>query len=107
MTPEPRDAPAFECRLARLARVKGRVQGVGYRDACVREARRLGLQGWVRNRVDGSVEALFEGSAAQLEAMAAWLHRGPPLARVDAVDWELAAHEAAAGSAGFERRPTV
>lgn len=86
-------------------RVEGRVQGVGYRDACVREARALGLQGWVRNRRDGSVELLVHGAAESVDRMLAWLHVGPPLARVvrvtstpqDVPMLELR---------GFERRPT-
>lgn len=67
------------------ARVRGRVQGVGYRDSCAREAERLGVKGWVRNRLDGSVEALMLGPPAPLQQLVAWLHRGPPAARVDEV----------------------
>ncbi|WOB07710.1 acylphosphatase [Piscinibacter gummiphilus] len=67
------------------ARIRGRVQGVGYRDSCAREADRLGVKGWVRNRLDGSVEVLMLGSPAQLRNLAEWLHRGPPAARVDEV----------------------
>jgi acylphosphatase len=68
------------------ARVTGRVQGVGFRWSAVREARRLGLRGWVRNADDGSVELEAEGSARSLEEFLAWLHRGPPGAFVDDVD---------------------
>ena len=49
------------------------------------EARRLGLAGWVRNRLDGRVEALFEGEADAVDAMVRWCHRGPPHAHVEAV----------------------
>ena len=62
--------------------VTGRVQGVSYRAYTEREARRLGLRGWVRNRSDGTVEAVFEGPRATVEAMVAWCRRGSPAARV-------------------------
>jgi len=66
-------------------RIVGRVQGVGYRFALQREAARLGLTGWVRNRADGSVEALAQGPQAALDALTAWARRGPPSARVAGV----------------------
>ena len=65
------DAPA-----CRLVRAHGRVQGVGFRYACVRQARALGLTGWVRNRFDGTVEALLQGPAAQVEMMCEWMREG-------------------------------
>jgi acylphosphatase len=68
--------------------IRGRVQGVGYRDAMRIEARRLGVTGWVRNRHDGSVEALVQGTPEAVDALMQWVHRGPPLAmvlRVEAV----------------------
>lgn len=64
-------------------RVRGRVQGVGFREACVERARALGLTGWVRNRLDGSVEVLLQGRADATAAMHAWLREGPPAAIVD------------------------
>mgnify|MGYP003513092920 FL=1 len=73
---------SVECRLLR---VEGRVQGVGYREACMDEARALGLHGWVRNRLDGSVEVLLQGPVDAVSRLQAWLHEGPPLARVDRV----------------------
>ena len=73
---------SVECRLLR---VEGRVQGVGYREACMDEARALGLHGWVRNRLDGSVEVLLQGPGDAVSRLQAWLHEGPPLARVDRV----------------------
>ena len=66
-------------------RVYGRVQGVGFRFACCREARALGLVGWVRNRPDDSVEIVAEGPSAALDAFQAWCAKGPAFARVDRV----------------------
>ena len=66
--------------------IRGRVQGVGFRDSMIWEARRLGVTGWVRNRLDGSVEAAVSGTEEQLEAMLAWARRGPPAAHVLRVD---------------------
>ena len=68
--------------LDRLVIVQGFVQGVGYRAFALREARRLGIAGWVRNRADGTVEAVVSGSPDAVEAMLAALRRGPPGARV-------------------------
>jgi acylphosphatase len=68
--------------VSRQIRVKGRVQGVGYRYAFSDEAQRLGLRGWVRNRADGSVEALVQGAQEAVERMLAWARRGPRLAAV-------------------------
>jgi acylphosphatase len=71
--------------------VTGRVQGVWFRDSCQREARALGVGGWVRNRMDSSVEAEFEGPSAAVERMVAWCREGPPRARVDDVTVETVA----------------
>jgi acylphosphatase len=68
------------------ARISGRVQGVGFRYSACHEARRGGLCGWVQNTREGDVEVWAEGPPAKLEAFRQWLHRGPPGARVDAVD---------------------
>lgn len=68
------------------ARVSGRVQGVFFRQSSVDKARELGLTGWVRNTVDGDVEALIQGEEQPLQVMLAWLKHGPPAARVDALD---------------------
>ncbi len=70
---------------ARLLRIEGRVQGVGYRDWMEREANRLGLHGWVRNQRDGSVQALVAGDEDAVEALLTLCRRGPPLARVEAI----------------------
>jgi acylphosphatase len=72
--------------IRRRVIVRGRVQGVFFRDTCQREARSRGVNGWVRNLPDESVEAVFEGAAPSVEAMVAWARRGPELAEVTAVD---------------------
>jgi acylphosphatase len=66
-----------------LVHVKGRVQGVGFRYYTCREARRLGLNGWVRNEWDGSVLVHIQGNENQLHDMQTWLRKGPSSARVD------------------------
>ncbi len=68
-----------------LVRIEGRVQGVWYRGWTVRTAGRLGLDGWVRNMPDGSVEAVFSGPAADVEAIIKRCRRGPPAAAVTAI----------------------
>jgi acylphosphatase len=70
------------------ARVSGRVQGVGFRYSTIMEARRLGVNGWVRNAADGDVEVWAEGSQENLAQLLSWLHRGPQFARVDLVEAE-------------------
>ena len=66
--------------------ISGRVQGVGYRAWTEDEARERGIKGWVRNRRDGSVEALFAGAESDVRAMIDTCRRGPPGARIDAID---------------------
>ena len=84
--------------------IRGRVQGVGYRYAMVDAAMASGVTGWVRNRRDGSVEALVQGEPAAIESIIAWCRRGPSTARVSAIDEIDALDEAVTG---FELRPTV
>jgi len=69
-----------------LLRIRGRVQGVGFRYYTQAQAESLGITGWVRNMPDGSVETCICGNAQQLAAMQAWLAHGPASARVDHVD---------------------
>ena len=78
--------------------VSGRVQGVFFRDSCWREATSAGVRGWVSNRSDGRVEAVFEGPAPAVERMVAWCRRGPPRARVTGVE---VVEEAPTGEPGF------
>jgi acylphosphatase len=79
--------------MALRLQITGMVQGVGYRAAFQRRAGELQLSGWVRNRRDGSVEALVEGDAAALAAIENWARQGPPGARVAAVQREDARPE--------------
>jgi acylphosphatase len=72
--------------ITRHLRIRGRVQGVGFRMYLQREAQRHGVTGWVRNRHDGSVEAVVQGEAEAVEAVIAWARHGPPSARVMNVD---------------------
>ena len=83
-------APSKNRRLHAV--VRGLVQGVGFRATTFDEARRLGLAGWVRNRVDGTVETLAEGPEPKLNLFLAYLRRGPLGARVTGVieDWSEA-----------------
>jgi acylphosphatase len=91
----------------RQIRVRGRVQGVGFRDALRAEALRLGVSGWVRNRADGSVEALLQGEASALERVMQWASRGPALARVQALEEQPVEAGFDRAYAGFERWPTA
>ena len=88
-------------------RIAGRVQGVGYRDALRSEALARGLAGWVRNRRDGTVEAVVQGDAAAIEALVGWARRGPPAARVDRVDAQPAQGELDRPYAGFDWLPSA
>ena len=89
-------------RVTRHLIITGRVQGVGYRFYMQRKARELGVAGWVRNRLDGSVDAMVQGDMGAVEAMIAWARRGPPSAVVAEVKIEDATGE----FSGFETRPT-
>lgn len=92
-------------RICRRAEIDGRVQGVWYRGWTVETAQRLGLDGWVRNRGDGSVEALFAGPEAAVKAMLDACRRGPPAAQVVEVA-DFPAQGPAQGS-GFHQLPTL
>lgn len=85
-------------------RIEGRVQGVWYRAWTVEEATRRGLSGWVRNRRDGSVEALFSGPAEGVAEMVEACRTGPPAARVARLSQEPAEGP---GEPGFRQLPTA
>jgi acylphosphatase len=87
--------------VRRRVLVRGNVQGVFFRDSCRREASSRGVAGWVSNRPDGAVEAVFEGDAESVGSMVDWCSRGPRGADVDSVD-ETA--EEPEGLSGFEIR---
>jgi acylphosphatase len=95
---------AFEARAH--VRVKGRVQGVGFRFATADEARRLDLRGWVRNLDSGEVEAVFEGRRERVVEMVRWCEEGPPgsYVRDVHVSWDEPAEQLSPSS--FEIRPT-
>lgn len=93
--------------VTRHLRISGRVQGVGYRDALSGEARARGVCGWVRNRRDGTVEAVLQGSPEAVESVIAWAHRGPPAARVQGIEAQDAAGDLARRYDGFGLLPTA
>jgi len=89
---------------AQRLRIEGRVQGVGYRDWLTRRARAAGLRGWVRNRIDGSVEALLIGDTGPVEDVIAACRQGPRMAAVTAVQRNADQDD---GSKDFRQKPTV
>ncbi|MEQ9641805.1 MAG: acylphosphatase [Alphaproteobacteria bacterium] len=90
-------------RVARHLTITGRVQGVWYRGWAVETATALGLDGWVRNRRDGSVETVVAGKAAAVDDFIQACHHGPPSARVD----NVAVEDAEDLSERFHQRPTA
>ncbi len=85
-------------------RISGRVQGVWYRGWTVREATRLNLNGWVRNRADGSVEAVFSGTADTVDKMLQSCWKGPSGAQVETINVENSSERP---ESGFHQAPTV
>jgi len=85
--------------IRRRVVVRGTVQGVFFRASCQREAYARGVAGWVANRPDGAVEAVFEGADSAVEALVAWCRQGPPHAAVSGVD---VTDEEPEGLAGFD-----
>lgn len=81
--------------------VHGHVQGVFFRDSCRREAMSRGVAGWVTNRPDGAVEAVFEGDAGAVRALVDWCRRGPRGADVESIEDTT---EEPAGLSGFDVR---
>ena len=88
--------------MAKNLKISGRVQGVGFRYSMGEEAERLGVTGWVRNRRDGTVEAVIDGAPDAMEGMLAWARRGPRGATVTGVE----VSEIPGSFEGFELRPT-
>jgi len=93
--------------VTRQIRVSGRVQGVGFRYALRREAERNGVTGWVRNRRDGSVEAMLQGDASAVELVVQWARRGPPLAVVTALQEQTPQEDVNSRYDRFEEEPSL
>jgi len=83
--------------------IAGRVTGVGFRDWLVARAEATGVSGWVRNRLDGTVEALLDGDTAAVEELVRLCRRGPRMAAVTSIEEEFAE---AAAEPGFRKLPT-
>lgn len=98
---EPPDRRTLHLKIA------GRVQGVGYRESLRAEALRFGVTGWVRNRRDGSVEAVLQGPCDAVEGVIAWARRGPPDAYVTQVEAQPASGEFDRPYADFTRLPSA
>jgi acylphosphatase len=90
--------------IARHLIITGRVQGVWYRESMRQAAERFGVTGWVRNRLDGSVEALVQGDEDRVAAVIAWAWQGPPASQVENVD---VADAAPLPLAAFEKHDTL
>lgn len=83
--------------------IHGRVQGVWFRESMKQQAEQLGVHGWVTNRADGCVEAVIQGDENAVAAMLAWVHCGPPLAKVTQVEQSAAEGE----FTDFQKRPAT
>lgn len=90
-------------RLTRHIVLHGRVQGVFFRESLRQEANARGIAGWVRNRLDGSVEAVLQGEQALVDALIDWARTGPPGASVE----RIVITDTEGEYRGFERRPTA
>lgn len=90
-------------RVSKLLRIHGRVQGVYFRESMCQKAIELGITGWVRNRRDGTVEAMVQGTAEAVGHMLEWARNGPEMASVTSL--EVA--EGSGSHSGFERRSTA
>ena len=93
--------------ITRHLRISGRVQGVGFRYALAAEAQAGGIYGWVRNRRDGTVEAVLQGDSQAIEKIVAWARHGPPAAQVTQVNSEAAQGEFDRPYAAFGQLPTA
>lgn len=99
----PNNLPTAADTAYRHLIISGKVQGVYYRASMVEEAKKLGVAGWVRNRRDGTVEAMLAGAGPAVAALLAWARRGPAGARVDHIQVELGDEE---DYSGFTTRET-
>ena len=90
-------------RITRHLRLRGRVQGVFFRESMCREAATLDVSGWVRNGRDGSLEAMLQGENSGVEALILWARHGPPAAHVQNVEISIGTGE----FIGFVRLPTA
>jgi acylphosphatase len=90
-------------KITRHVIIRGRVQGVNYRESMRLQAQRLNVTGWVRNRTDGTVEAMVNGSPEDVLRVLEWCRRGPPSAQVTALE----VSEASGDFEDFERRPSA
>jgi acylphosphatase len=91
-------------KITRRLRIRGQVQGVNLREALRQRADQLKVTGWVRNRLDGTVEAVVQGEAFAIDSIVEWARQGPTTARVDSVDVESA--ESEGDFQIFDKRPT-
>jgi len=91
-------------KITRRLRIRGQVQGVNLREALRQRADQLKVTGWVRNRLDGTVEAIVQGEAFAIDSIVEWARQGPTTARVDSVDVESA--ESEGDFQIFDKRPT-
>ncbi len=91
-------------KIIRRLRIRGQVQGVNLREAMRQRADQLKVTGWVRNRLDGSVEAVVQGEAFAIDSIVEWARQGPTTGRVDSVDVESA--ESEGDFQIFDKRPT-
>ncbi|HKQ26157.1 MAG TPA: acylphosphatase [Burkholderiales bacterium] len=92
-------------KITRRLRIRGQVQGVNLRETMRQRAEQLKVTGWVRNRLDGTVEAIVQGEAFAIDSIVEWSRLGPPGARVDSVDVESADDEGDYGA--FDKLPTA
>lgn len=97
------EAATEKLHCARVS-IRGEVQGVGFRYFTIQQAQQWEIRGWVRNRTDGSVEAVFEGTRSQVEQIIAWCHEGSPTAQVSQV---IITWETPNGFQSFKQHPTV
>ena len=95
-------------KITRRLRISGRVQGVFFREAMRQRADQLQVTGWVRNRSDGTVEAVVQGGALEVETLIDWARRGPDAAKVDKVDKvEIEIAEDEVHYAIFDKKPSA